>query len=384
MSANKSTTHTSKKVPRKSKKRLNSSMVARAIAWWKQRRIWQRILLCLTAFLVLFTAQAYALAYWYQKQHADEPLTWGVTFIPNYARYFDLDPHETMLALRDDLGFRRFRLVSYWKDIEPVNGQYDFRELDWEFARVAEVGGTVTLAIGLRQPRWPECHFPDWVGNKQDEAAWYNELEQYMTAVIDRYKDNPVLGSYQLENEHFLTVFGECPAPTRSRLQSEFDLVKRLDNKTPVIISYANNYFGVATSEPLPDQVGVSVYKRVFDYTITKRYFEYPFPSWYYAWRAAQQQILTGRSSMLHELQAEPWPPMAVKDASIAEQDKSMNAKRLQERIDYGEATGFRDIDLWGGEWWYWRKVKFDDPSLWNTVKNAKLSGTALDDGQNP
>jgi hypothetical protein len=46
-----------------------------------------------------------------------------------------------------------------------------------------------------------------------------------------------------------------------------------------------------------------------------------------------------------------------------------MDAKRLKERISYGEAIGFRDIDLWGGEWWYWRKVKFNDPSLWNTIK---------------
>jgi hypothetical protein len=46
-----------------------------------------------------------------------------------------------------------------------------------------------------------------------------------------------------------------------------------------------------------------------------------------------------------------------------------MDAKRLAERIKYGKDTGFRDIDLWGAEWWYWRKVDFNDPSLWNTIK---------------
>jgi len=30
-----------------------------------------------------------------------------------------------------------------------------------------------------------------------------------------------------------------------------------------------------------------------------------------------------------------------------------------------------RKIDLWGAEWWYWRKVKFNDPSLWNTAKES-------------
>lgn len=342
----------------------------KAWQWWRVRRIWQKIILIAIAVVVLFTAQAYAIAYWYQQKHKNEKLTFGVTFIDRYATYLGVDPHETFLALRDDLGFKRFRLVSYWDDIEKSPGNYDFTELDWQFKKVNEVGGEVSLAIGLRQPRWPECHAPSWVVPAHQDV-WYPQLKKYMSAVIERYKDNPALNSYQLENEYLLGVFGECKdyGSERERLLDEFNLVKSLDQKHPIIISYANNYFGVSTSKPLADIVGVSVYKRVWDKTVTKNYFEYPFPSWYYSWRAGQQEILTGRSSMLHELQAEPWPPMGLIEASIAEQDKSMNAKRLSERISYGEATGFRDIDLWGGEWWYWRKEKFNDPSLWNVVK---------------
>lgn len=340
-------------------------------AWWGRTKIWQRVALIGLAVLLLFTAQAYGIAYWYQKKHASEPLNLGVTFVANYARYFDTDPHESFLALRDDLGFRRFRLVSYWSDIEKTNGQYDFSELDWEFNKVEEVGGTVSLAVGLRQPRWPECHLPDWAHNMPYDQ-WYSELSDYMTAVINRYKDRPSLVSYQLENEYYLNVFAECPYTTKDRLVSEFNLVKSLDPKTPVIISLSNNYLGIPVGQPRPDEFGVSVYKRVWDKTITKRYFEYPFPSWYYSWRAGLTEIFTGKESMLHELQAEPWPPTGIVEASIAEQDKSMDANRLAERIDYGVDTGFRDIDLWGGEWWYWRKVKFNDDSLWNTVR-AKM-----------
>lgn len=361
------------KVTKKTKKSTNLSsdnFWRKFTRSWLRLSRWKKIVIIIMALVIAFVGQAYAIAYWYQKQHQDEKLTYGVTFISNYARYFDLDPKETMLALRDDLGFKRFRLVSYWKDIEKEPGKYDFSELDWQFEKVNEVGGEVTLAIGLRQPRWPECHAPDWV-DPSNKEAWYPELKKFMSAVTERYKDNPALVSYQLENEYLLGVFGECKefGSERERLVDEFNLVKKIDPKTPIIISYANNYFGVAVSKPLADEVGVSVYKRVWDKTITKNYFEYPFPSWYYSWRAGQQQILTGRSSMLHELQAEPWPPGGVKEASIEEQDKSMDAKRLKERIAYGEATGFRDIDLWGGEWWYWRKVKFNDPSLWNTIK---------------
>lgn len=360
------------KINKNGKKAPPQKWWQRCLSWWRVRKIWQKIVLISLAVVMLFTAQAYALAYWYQKKHASEPLNIGVTFVANYARYFDSDPKEVFLALRDDLGFKRFRLVSYWSDIEKTKGQYDFSDLDWQFDRVDEVGGTVTLAIGLRQPRWPECHLPDWAHNMEYDQ-WYKELSDYMTAVINRYKDRPSLVSYQLENEYYLKVFADCPYSTQERLVNEFNLVKSLDSKTPVIVSLSNNYLGIPVNKPHADQYGVSVYKRVWDKTITKRYFEYPFPSWYYSWRAALTELWNGKSSMLHELQAEPWPPTGIKEATLQEQDKSMDANRLAERIDYGVDTGFRDIDLWGGEWWYWRKTKFNDDSLWNTVK-AKMA----------
>ena len=188
------------------KKTMNSAISQTDNLWqrllkkWKKLRLWKKIILIFMVVLIAFVGQAYAIAYWYQQQHKDEKLTYGVTFIPNYARYFDLDPKETMLALRDDLGFKRFRLVSYWKDIEKEPGKYDFSELDWQFEKVNEVGGEVTLAIGLRQPRWPECHAPDWV-EPSNKDVWYPQLKEFMTAVTERYKDNPALVSYQLENE---------------------------------------------------------------------------------------------------------------------------------------------------------------------------------------
>jgi hypothetical protein len=80
-------------------------------------------------------------------------------------------------------------------------------------------------------------------------------------------------------------------------------------------------------------------------------------------------EMATGKESVLHELQAEPWGPTDIKSMSIAEQSKSMDAKRLRDRFAYGRGSGYRTIDLWGAEWWYWRKTKFNDPSLWNVVK---------------
>jgi hypothetical protein len=337
---------------------------------WRNRTLWQRIGLIIIAGLLVFYAQVVAVSDWYINKHKNEPLHIGVTFIPSYAEYFGLDPHQTMLALRDDLGFRRFRLVSYWDSIEPTPGKYDFSELDWEFQAVQAVGGKVTLSIGMRQPRWPECHIPDYEKDAKASAR-LKDLIQFDQAVINHYKNNPALESYQLENEYFLGVFGVCPPANRQDLITEFNAVKATDSNHPVIMSLSNNYFGIPLGQPRPDQFGISVYKRVFDQTVTHRYFEYPFTPRYYAWRSGLTEIFTGKSSMLHELQAEPWPPPTIdlKSASIAEQNKSMDAARLHTRIKYGVDTGYRDIDLWGGEWWYWRKEKLHDPSLWNVIK---------------
>lgn len=313
----------------------------------------------------------YGVARWYIAEHAHEPMQIGVTFIPNYARYFDLDPQQTMQAMIDELGMRRFRLVSYWDAIEPQPGKYDFSELDWQFKKAEQSNSKVSLALGLRQPRWPECHMPAWAQGEPKEV-WYPQLQKFMGAVVERYKTSPALESYQLENEYFMASFGECHDFDRARLVEEFDMVKKLDPTKPIVVTRSNNASpSWPIGQPRADIVGVSIYKRVWDEFVTNRYFEYPLPAWFYAFLAGGTELTTGRNTIIHELQAEAWLPdgFDFKTASVEEQYKSMNPKRLKDRLEYGRATGMRTMDLWGVEWWYWRKVKFNDPGLWDTAQ---------------
>jgi hypothetical protein len=211
---------------------------------------------------------------------------------------------------------------------------------------------------------------PDWAANEPN-PLWYGQLQTFMGKVIDRYKNSPALQSYQLENEFFLKAFGLCTNFDRTRLVNELAYVKQKDPNHPVIISRSNNVIGLPTGKPTPDQFGVSIYKRVWDKTITHRYFEYPFPAWFFGFLAGAGQIVTGKTMIVHELQAESWLPEGqdMRTASIEEQNKSLDAKRLHDRIEYGKATGMKTIDLWGAEWWYWRKTKLNDSSLWDAVK---------------
>ncbi len=349
---------------------------------WKQANWRQKTASVLAIILLLCLGTMYGIARWYIYQQSSKPLELGATFIPDYAEYLGINPQQTLQAMLSDLKVKNLRLTSYWTDIEPSPGVYDFSTLDWEFQMADQYHAKVMLAIGLRQPRWPECHMPTWAQN-EPASVWEPQLDSFMQQVIERYKNNPALQSYQLENEYFLKFFGACTNFSRARLVNEFNFVTKLDQNHPVIIARSNNAIGTPIGQPTPDEFGVSVYKRVWDGEIPllHRYLEYPFPAWFYAFLAGTEEIITGKNTIIHELQAEPWLPNgeSISLSNVKEQDKSMNAKILKSRFAYGEATGIRTIYMWGAEWWYWRMVVAHDPSDWNVAKQEFAAAAAQD-----
>jgi len=340
------------------------------VRYWQGSR-WHKVVTSVVLAAALCLSAMYGIALWYQHSQQGKPTTWGVTFIADYARYLGVDPHETYQAILDDLHVKQLRLVSYWNDIEPTPGQYNFTELDYEMAQAEAHHAKVSLSVGLRQPRWPECHAPSWADTSQPVGTWQPQLMAYMTAVINRYKHNPALQSYQLENEFYLSAFGKCRNFDRSRLISELALVKKLDPHHPVIMSRSNNYAGLSLRQPLPDVVGISVYRHVWNDFVWHRYITYPFPSWYYAFLAGAEQIATGKPSEIHELQAETWPRVRsdILHASLSEQNKTFDADILRSTVKFGRQTGIKHIDLWGAEYWYYRAQVLHDPSVWNTAQ---------------
>lgn len=368
----------------KSKKRqskrytLNAKRFFNWCVWYWHKNWFHKSVVVLIVLCSLLVGTMYGIARWYIWTQRDVPYTLGASFIPDYAEQLGVNPKDTLHAMIYDLGIRNLRFVSYWDDIEPTPGHYNFKMLDWEFAQANAAHAKVTLSVGLRQPRWPECHPPNWINQKAPDSQWEPALYQFMTTVVDRYKNNPALQSYQVENEYFLKAFGACENYDRSRLVAECNLVKRLDPHHTVIVSRSNNNIGLPIEAPVPDEYGVSVYKRVW-VPFVGRYVEYPFPAWFYAFLAGGSEILQHKNMMIHELQAEPWPPHGQRlvQTSIAVQDQSLSPKRLAGRFTYGEATGIRTMYLWGAEFWYYRKVKLHDPDLWNVAKQQYQAADA-------
>ena len=312
------------------------------------------------------------------------PMTYGVSFIPDYATSLGLNPKQTMQALLN-IGVRQFRLTSYWSDIETAPNHYNFSQLDWEFALANAYHAKIILVVGLRQPRWPECHPPSWINTKASLNTWEPQLLTFMTKVINRYKQNPALEAWQLENEYFLKGFGDCTNFSRKRLITEDKLLARLDPSHDIIIGRSNNAIGIPMNQPVPNIYSISIYKRVWDANITHRYLEYPYPAWYYAFLAELQEIHQHKNMIIAELQAEAWPPngQSIPATTLAVQNQSLNATRLTHRFSFARSTGMKDAILWGAEYWYYRKQVLHDPSLWNVAKqefsqNSNQTGNYL------
>ena len=296
----------------------------------------------------------------------------GASFSVAYAEELGVDWQDAYLALLDDIGVKHLRLMSHWNRHEPFDNQFDWQELDWQMDEAAKRDVEVSLSIGLRQPRWPECHYPEWA-KRLTQEEWRPKLLDYLEATVERYKDHPALTSYQLENEALNHWFGECFVHDRDVLKAylleEFELVKSIDTKHPVIMSLSDQH-GLPLDEPTPDIYGYSVYRIVYNTQIAKGYFIYPTPIWYHRLRAFIINVLKDKPILVHELQLEPWGPAPTPQLSIPEQDKSMSPAQMYKNVDFARQIGLDEAYLWGAEWWYWRKVELGDPKPWIAAKD--------------
>lgn len=325
-------------------------------------------------FFVLLFVLVWAIGFGYQQKNKDQPLKLGVSFSKLYAEELGLNWQKTYIALLDDLGISSFRLMSYWDSIEKRQDTFDFTDLDWQMDQAAKRGATVSLAIGQRQPRWPECHIPQWIN--KDSAEYNDRLLLFVETVVKRYKNHPALASYQLENEAANSHFGSCPDFDRDLFAREFKLVQAIDPDTSIITN-TSNQSGVSIQKPVGDQIGFSIYKRAHFPALGKQrsWSFWYVPSFWHSFRAAVSESLHDTDAFVHELQAEPWGPAATRELSFEEQNKTMDAEKLIDIVRFARSTGMNEIYLWGGEWWYWRYTQFNDKELWSTLYDLYQNG---------
>lgn len=287
----------------------------------------------------------------------------GVTFSSAYAEDLDFPPEEVFTALVSDLGVKNVRIPVYWSQQELAPGVYDFSALD-SLMKIADTYDVeVTLAIGMKVPRWPECYLPTFVnGMNEDElnAAVY----RYDQALISHARFYPALVRWQVENEP-LFPYGDCPAPSLERLQREVQLVRGLDPTRPIVLTVSGEQEPWLDLSSLADSIGVSMYR--FAYNDTLGPVAFPYSPIYYRVHAMITKLFVN-DVMISELQMEPWftdDPKKPESLVVP-----FDAKDFVEHMDFARRTGIREVLLWGAEWWYYQKVH-GDPSLWNVAKQT-------------
>ena len=294
------------------------------------------------------------------------PVEFGVTFSHKYAMELKLNWHRALEEILDDLGVRKFRLATHWDLLETEEGKYNFRDLDWQVETISDRGGEIILAIGQRTPRWPECHWPDWIFQYSEEERQEHILV-LLEKIIDRYKDHPAIVAWQVENEPFLKVFGECPAPDKDFYEKEIALVKSLDSSRPIMVTESGELSTWLRGASLVDQVGTSVYRITWNKWLG--YFYYPLPPAHYYLKAKLVKMLTPVEDIfVSEMQMEPWLGRPILFNSLEEQYESMDLGKFKDNLDYAERIGLSPSYLWGVEWWNWLKEQGEE-DIWNEAK---------------
>ncbi|MCK9446068.1 beta-galactosidase [bacterium] len=294
-------------------------------------------------------------------------ITWGTNFSVKQTDFLGLNSKETYLAILKDLGVKNVKISVHWDLIEKEKGVYDFSELDWQVAEAERNNANVILAIGMKVPRWPECHLPTWARdlNKEEQQVAIMEM---LDMVVSRYKNSKALTMWQIENEVFLK-FGACPWTDEEFLKKEIAFVKSIDPIHKIIVTDSGELsFWFKASQSGADIVGVTTYKKVWQQQV-RVYISYPLPSVFYNRRADTIKNLFNKKTIGVELQAEPWCANSIMNSSLAEQEKTMNLKQFKENVEFAKNTGFDTFYFWGAEWWYYMKMAYNNSEIWDEAK---------------
>lgn len=297
--------------------------------------------------------------YLYESKIRVKTVKYGVTFSPEFTRELKLDVAQTYKSLLDELGVKHLRLPTYWTVIEKKRGKYDFTETDYLLDEAQSRGVEVILVVGIKQPRWPECHIPSWARALSVEDRQQAAL-LYIKKTVDRYKERGSIWAWQVENEPTLRHFGDnCGNPDIGFLKQEVDLVRKLD-KRPIIVTGSGELDPWVIPMQASDIFGTTLYRTVYNSILG--YTTYPVtPSFYDIKSKIVRRIFAPRNqkTIIAELQAEPWLSKNNPTRTpLTSYQKLFSIKKFKDNVEYARKTGIDEAYLWGVEWWYFMKTQ--------------------------
>ncbi|QQR64474.1 beta-galactosidase [Candidatus Kaiserbacteria bacterium] len=298
------------------------------------------------------------------RKEKPEHITYGISYNVPYVLELGLNPDDVFDAFLNELNVRYFRLSAHWTLIEPDKDDYDFAWMDRDIQKAETADAKIIFGVGRRLPRWPECHIPSWA----QSLSWEDkkvEIREYITAVVNRYKDSKAITHWQVENEPYLGLFAydHCGDIDESFLEEEIALVKSLDPTRPILVTDSGNLGTWNGAYSHGDSFGTSVY--VYFWNPELGQFKTILPPWFYRVKENIMALIHGeKETFLIELSLEPWLLEPVTEVPVETQYSRMDMKKFNEIIEYARDTRYETQFLWGGEWWYWLREQ-GHPEMW-------------------
>lgn len=309
------------------------------------------------------------------------PSNLGTTFSQLQCHYMGLDYREVFRQVCS-LGFNRIRLCSYWHEIEPAEGEFDFTTLDWLLDESQRHGIEVVLTVGMKAPRWPEFHFPAWLHARQDTTtnraavdfnrAIADRALNFTQAVVNHVREAPNLKYWQVENEPFTRL--DITAGrylSYEFVRQETALVRSLALPTQKLVittaislpaaNLTEDDRAFQESVKMADAVGINVYTKVP--AGNSLFYLQPQPPYWQRLKEWQISLASNeKEDWIAEAQAEPWEPNQLVAMAKSEYP-SCTPRRTSNLVNSLTDLGYSTVMLWGCEYWYWHKQ--NDRNLW-------------------
>jgi hypothetical protein len=312
------------------------------------------------------------------------PVQVGISFSPMRAAYLGLD-YKTAFKRLEALHFRVIRLSSYWDQVDREG--YD--QLDWLMSEARKSHQPIALTVGMKALGWPEFFIPasampaNGLRQGQDVASdstFRDAALSFVSETVLRYRDNPALVAWQVENEPFNRAGPQRLWIDAEFLRDEIAGVRQLDgHHRPVIVnafSHFNLVFDQASARQgfdfrqwlgfdadsaerdglsvlgPGDVLGLDVYTAIGYQFLGRDHMSHADGDW--PDRLARVRDLAhkqGKQAWITEAQAEPWESSDLNNAN----PKSTSPQAIRGIFENLKDAGFTTVLFWGSEYWLWR-----------------------------